>query len=177
MSRITVVVHPGFLQSSQFDEHRNETRYGNYQLYLKNLEKFVKKNESIMLTNPEAYRSGCRAHDLIPFKVPKKTEVITDYELPIDDWEVATATRNYVGSYRLLKILEKKASKEEEMRLCGERLWWINSDNVVPGCVIYYFNLLNEEGYKPKIERQLCYPTKNPPDEKNHALLKILQQS
>ena len=178
MSRVNVVVHAGFLKDSQFANHRDETIYGNYQSYLKSLEEFVNRNECIMLTNPEAYRPNCRRiHDLIPFKIPRKTKIIVDYEQPRDDWEEATT--NYVGIYQLLKILEKKVSKEEEMRLCGERLWWINSDKSVlepgkkievkPGCVIYYLNQLTKEGYKPKIERQLCYPTKDPPDGKDFA--------
>ena len=175
MSRVNVVVHAGFLKGPQYANYRDETIYGNYQSYLNSLEEFVNRNECIMLTNPEAYRPHHRRiRGMIPFAIPRKTKVIIDYEQPRDDWETTT---NYVGIFQLLDILEKKVSKEEEIALCGERLWWINSDAsvlelgkrievVTPGCVIYYLNQLAEKGYRPKIERQLCYPTKNPPDGK-----------
>jgi len=179
MSKVNVVVHAGFLKDPEFADCRDETIYGNYQSYLKSLEAFVNRNECIMLTNPEAYRpNNCRIRDLIPFKVPRKTKIIVDYEMPREDWETTT---NYVGIYQLLDILEKKVPKEEEIGLCGERLWWIDKTlngkriTVKPGCVIYYLNQLTKKGYKPKIERQLCYPTKNPPNKKDFAkiLLKL----
>jgi hypothetical protein len=166
MGRLSVGVHIGFLIDPNFHPN-SDSVFGDYGTYLNDIEEFVKGNECIILTNPDAQAHYMRGENIIPFKVPKGTHVIVDSVMPVEDYEEFKTS--YTGAYDLFELLEKKkVGKEEEIGLCGELLWrfdepgMVQREKVLPGCVIYYYNALLKGGYSPRILRQFCYPTKDP---------------
>jgi hypothetical protein len=164
-----VLVHLGQIKLSNV-EYRNSVLYGDYDSYLRNL----KNNSSrgnIIITSPDAYDPKCKKNtDMVPFRVLDDSNIIVDHIQPGATWQEGF---KYSGAAKLLRLLEKKkVRKEEEIGLCGEQLWYMDRiiinnmaspPRLLLGDVARYYNTLFEAGYKPKIIRNLCYPTKNPP--------------
>jgi hypothetical protein len=165
-----VIVHPGQLKTDMYMPfERHSELYGDYGNYLRDLKHNALRRD-ITITSPEAYNPNCRKLTcMLPFKVAENSNLIVDHVQSIH-WQDG---RKFEGAAKLLRLLEKKkVGKEEEIGLCGERLWYLDRiiiNNVqhppqlLLGDVPRYYNTLFKAGYNPKIIRNLCYPTKDPP--------------
>jgi|GEM_PF-6717820 hypothetical protein len=145
---ILVVVHPGsLLGDKRIKEWEN--LYGSYEEYLDKVEDAVNRQKSIVIS-PLGNKD-------IPFEIPKETVVIKDF----------VKQGLYLGGGEvLLPIL--RAEKINNVKICGEELWWYSNEErrseLYLGCVVFYHNLLYKVGISSRIIRDLCYPSKDPPD-------------
>lgn len=164
----SVVVHPGCLKPEQFTNNRNEILYGDYHIYLESLEKFVRNNDCIIITDPNIYRPNCVPEELVPFEVPESTRIIADRIETVD---------NVFKTYSGISELEKTLRSRNDVGICGERLWLdtnevmsedgyriLGLDWTVPGCVVKYMQAVQSIGHTPKLVREVCYPLKERPD-------------
>ena len=164
-----IIVHPGQLKTRLYSApDRDAVLYGDYESYINALGASTSRDD-IIITSPGMYDLNCKKFsEMVPFKVASSQSIIPDWAHSLH-WEEGF---KYVGAGRLLKLLEKKkVGKEEKIGLCGDQLWSLDSViiNKVPspprlilGDVARYYNTLFQAGYKPKIIRELCYPTKEP---------------
>jgi hypothetical protein len=165
-----IIVHPSQHITFGLNGVDGDATYGKHDSFLNELKHNASRGD-IIITDPESYDPRCRKFsDLVPFKVLNDSNILVDHVQSIHYQE----GRSFEGAAKLIKLLEKKkVGKEEEIGICGQQLWYIdkviiNGELLYPpqlllGDVARYYNTLFQEGYRPKIIRKLCYPTKDPP--------------
>ncbi len=158
-SPIRVIVHPGSLKPRS--EYRNdEDIYGSYEEYLRRLQDSIIDDEQypIVICPPSHKKTFSEIinRNSLSFDLPKKTEVIKDHYSFF-------SPHHYSGDGAVLSSLKRLGTTNID--LCGEQVWWFMGEYLIPGCVMHYYDFLRMD-FPVKIRKELCYPTKDLPEER-----------
>jgi len=154
---VLVAIHPGTLRGPRWRGYRDKQLYGDYKNYLYELKNTTWEQDSFVMQDVPI-KTPIRSFQIhnflfqrkIPFKVPKKTEVIKD------DYH----SRTFWGGEKLVPLLKEKGITNVDIG--GESLWYFTPKRTIwPGCLIYYYRRLSND-FSVRIRRELCYPQKEP---------------
>jgi hypothetical protein len=83
----------------------------------------------------------------------------------INDEDDPQRWNKYLGEKELIPLLREKGIANTD--ICGESLWYQPQKMVHPGCVFYYYRALNStKKFSVRVVRELCFPTKEPFNDK-----------